>query len=254
LHRAIKGWLTDNDGWLIIFDNLETDDTLIRPYLPDNINGHYIITTRNARIDIEKHIDLGVFNLDEEALPFLRRRFSKDDELKMENYNVITGSNDFEKQAPILAERLGFLPLALEQAAAYITIVKITITDYLKKLEEKGLKPLSKEDTKPTDYKSIVTATWEVSRTKLKKETQWLFNLCAYMAPDRIPMSFFYEMREKLPPELNDLRKKFEDDKDEVTTDLRHCSLASGDAYYINIHRLVQEVVRESHERRNIES
>jgi hypothetical protein len=64
-------------------------------------------------------------------------------------------------------------------------------------------------------------------------------------------MSFFYEMREKLPPELDDLRKKLEDDKDKLSLDLRHYSLASGDAYYLNVHRLVQEVVRESHDVQN---
>ena len=248
LQKTIKSWLSEHEGWLLIFDNLETDETIIKPYLPQSINGHYIITTRNTHIGIEKgkQVNLGVFNIDE-AVEFFKKSFSKDSELKMEHYSF-TGCNDFEEQVPILAKRLGLLPLALEQAAAYIRTVRKTITDYLSKLDEVGLESFKNERgyATPTNYKSIVTATWKVSFDKLREEEQQLFNLCAYMAPDKIPVNFFVEMKHKLPEELKVLKEKLTRDSAELTTEFRHYSLATGDAYKINIHRLVQEVVRES--------
>ena len=251
LQFAIKNWLSENEGWLFIFDNLETNDKIIQPYLPTNINGHFIITTRNTHINIGKPLDLSVFALDE-AIDFLKRRFSNDDECKMENYKF----DDFSEKAIELAKRLGLLPLALEQAAAYVCTVRKTITDYLKQLDDVGLEPFKNENgySTPTNYKSIVTATWKISFSKLREEERQLFNLCAYMAPNKIPLSFFTEMRHKLPEELNGLKKALEKDGGaELATELRHYSLASGDAYYIDIHRLVQEVVRESHEVSSLE-
>jgi len=47
LQGAIKAWLSDNNEWLLIFDNLESADT-ITPYLPAMINGKIVITTRNG--------------------------------------------------------------------------------------------------------------------------------------------------------------------------------------------------------------
>jgi len=249
LQSAIRNWLSEHEGWLLIFDNVEADNTIIQLYLPTNINGHYIITTRDIHINIGKPLHLNVFSL-ADATDFLKRRFSDDDDLKMENYNF-TGCNDFLEKASELVKRLGLLPLALEQAGAYISNVRLTITDYLKKLDSVGLEPFKNEAgwAIPTDYKSIVTATWKVSFDKLSEEEKQLFYLCAYMSPNRIPISFFVEMRYKLPEELNGLRNVLEKDSTELTTGLRHYSLASGDAYYIDIHRLVQEVVRESHDK-----
>jgi hypothetical protein len=66
------------------------------------------------------------------------------------------------------------------------------------------------------------------------------------MAPDKIPVSFFEEMREKLPsPIKEDMAKKAS--RNRIVSELRTYSLTSGDAKYINVHRLVQEVVRKSH-------
>jgi hypothetical protein len=68
------------------------------------------------------------------------------------------------------------------------------------------------------------------------------------MAPDKIPVSFFREMRHKLPSPLReDLDEEVGSNR--VVTELRTYSLTSGSAEYINVHRLVQEVVRKSHER-----
>ena len=241
LQRAIKTWLSDNHYWLLIFDNLESYDT-IKPYLPQKINGRIIITSRNTRIGYGETLELEVFDLDE-SVNFLRRRLSENDEIQMEKYEF----DDFDVQAPILAERLGYLPLALEQAAAYIREVKLTIADYIKKLDRNGLDVFRDDKSTAEFYTKAVHTTWAISFKNLEKSAQYLMNLCAYMAPDRIPVNFFVEMRDRLP---SPLKEDLSDDdvKDRIVNGLRIFSLASGDAYAINIHRLVQEVVRKSHE------
>lgn len=241
LQKSIKTWLSDNKDWLLILDNLDSYD-VVKSYLPVKINGRLIITTRNTRIDIGQQIDIGVFD-HEEALMFLRKRLSKDEKLKMEKYQ----HSEFDEQAPVLAKRLGYFPLALEQAAAYIKEVKCSITKYLELLGESGLMAFEEKYAAPEYYESIVNSTWQISFKAIAVEgARQLLNLCAYMAPDRIPVSFFVEMREMLPSPLKeDLADLI--GKNRVVTELRIYSLTSGDDEYINVHRLVQEVVRKSH-------
>jgi len=241
LQGIVRAWLSDNQYWLLIFDNLESYDT-IKPYLPQKINGRIIITSRNTRIGYGEALELEVFDLDE-AVKFIKRRLSENDSLKMEKYKF----DDFNEQAPILAKRLGYLPLALEQAAAFIAEVKLTIADYIMKLDRNGLVVFDDEKSKAEFYTKAVHTTWAISFKNLELSAQYLMNLCAYMAPDKIPVSFFVEMRDKLPSPLKDDLAD-DDIKDRIVNGLRIFSLATGDAYFINIHRLVQEVVRKSHE------
>jgi hypothetical protein len=166
----------------------------------------------------------------------------------MENYKF----DDFEEYAPKLAVRLGHLPLALEQAAAYLKKMKYRISDYLNLLGQSSVDAFTDEDAKAMYYESIVNDTWKISFDALSTSAQYVMNLCAYMAPDRIPVTFFVEMREKLPSPLReDLSTAQKTNR--VFGDLKTYSLAKGDAYFINIHRLVQEVTRKSHEDNNDE-
>ena len=247
LQWAIKTWLTNNKDWLLIFDNLETAGT-ITPYLPGKINGRMIVTTRNTEIDLGVQVALGVFDADE-ALRFLQRRFSNDDSINMEHYPF----DDFTEQAPKLTARLGNLPLALEQAAAYIKKMKCRIADYIKLLGESSVEAFEDEDATALYYEKIVSDTWSISFEALSTSAQYMMNLCAYMAPDKIPVAFFVEMREKLPSPLReDLATELKTNR--VFGDLRTYSLADGNAYFINIHRLVQEVVRKSHGVNSVEN
>jgi tetratricopeptide (TPR) repeat protein len=249
LQQAVKTWLSENIEWLLIFDKLESVDT-INPYLPNMINGRMIITTRNTRIDLGSQIALGVFDTDE-ALLFLKRRLSNNEKLELDFYN--NNDNDFDTEAPNLITRLGFLPLALEQAAAYIKEGKCTIIKYLKLLSESGLSAFEEKYAVPehyeksNDFEKIVTATWNISFKSIPYEgSRQLLNLCAYMAPYRIPVAFFARMREKLPSPIKEDMAE-ERTKINIVGALRVYSLTTGDADYINVHRLVQEVVRKTH-------
>jgi len=244
LQWAVKVWLAENSNWLLIFDNLESID-VVKPYLPQKNTGRIIITSRNANIDFGISLELGVFSLDESLL-FLRKRFSNDDDFKMENYKF----DDFEEYAPKLAVRLGHLPLALEQAAAYIKKVKYRISDYLDLLGESSVEAFLDEDAEALYYENIVNDTWKISFEALEISAKCIMNLCAYMAPDRIPVAFFVEMRDKLPSPLRE-ELATNQKTNRVFCDIKNYSLANGDAYFINIHRLVQEVTRKSHEDNN---
>ena len=235
LQRAIKAWLSENRGWLVILDNLENVDTIL-PYLPDKINGQILITTRNTRLDYGTPFLLNVFDLNE-ALIFMKKRLSNTNECKMEYYKY----KDFSEKSTVLIKRLGYLPLALEQAAAYIKEVRCSISDYLELLNQSSVDAFSDKYASPEYYTSIVTSTWNISFAALEDSSQQLLNLCAYMGADNIPVNFCRNEGSASGSPKNALSKQLTLNR--VVTGLRTYSLASGTVEYINIHRLVREVI-----------
>ena len=227
IRETVLTWMDTHDKWLFIYDNLDSiaDDT---PWWPKNNRGNILITTRNQRISIGKGIDIAVFT-EEEAVSFLEKR---------------TGICNDPQNATLLSNRLGHLPLALEQAAAYIRNT-ITFPEYLKLLDEHGLTVLEEVDG-VVDYTEPVTATWEISFEKISMGgAKQLLYLCAYIASEDITANLFIQNIEFLPSPL------CEDLSDDLTAikvwkELTRYSLLQRqeDTQSYSIHRLLQEVVR----------
>jgi len=59
MNDAVRRWLAENGGWLLIFDNaVEADD--VRGYVPQSGDGHVLITSRNPgwqEISVERRIE-----------------------------------------------------------------------------------------------------------------------------------------------------------------------------------------------------
>ena len=229
LSEIIRNWMQKSSNWLIIFDNLEIEANIAK-YIPTNpINGHILVTTRNTQIASSPSIDLSVFTHDE-AIDFLKLRLANS------SFNYT--------EACVLAKRLGYLPLALEQAAAYIPITQISIHEYLELIDSYGLKMLDSKYTKPINYTNTISTTIQNSIMHLSDGAQQLLNLIAYMAPDDIPIQLFIESKEKLPEPL---RINNQSEIIQLLAELRKSSLISGDVDNISIHRLTQEAIRQSH-------
>jgi len=135
--NAVKSWFDQHTRFLFIFDKVE-DLGLLSGCLPRN-SGHVLITTRNALSPVGKSLDLNVF-LPEEATAFLKERL---------------GRNEGE-DALKLAERLGYLPLALDQAAAYILANRCNCAQYLELLADHGLKTFDQRGAKVYGYGNTI--------------------------------------------------------------------------------------------------
>jgi tetratricopeptide (TPR) repeat protein len=223
---AIKGWFEVNTGWLLIFDNaIQPQD--IEGYLPRGGDGHIIITSRNPNWGrVAGSIEIKVFNLTE-SVQFLKKRTNQDDEAKE------------------LAKALGCLPLALEQAGAYIAEKAISLQDYIERFRKHQAKILEKG--KPDGYPVEVAAAWDVSFKAVQEKSEVaadLFRLCSFLAPENIPRDLFSEGSKYLP---DFLASAVRDDLkfDDIISDLRSYSLINADSENISIHGLVQLVTRD---------
>lgn len=230
LRGAFLSWFERNEHWLLIFDNVDDFDAVV-PFLPKNDRGNVLITTRLQRVTIGEKVDIAVFDEDE-AVAFLLHRAGKED----------------SSGAAELAERLGYLPLALEQAAAYMANKKkMTFADYLALLDQYGLR-VFEHNEEITDYKLPVTATWQISLEKIEMDSaRQLLNIIAYFACERIPLSLFIKHAGCLPEPL---RSEIQDRllRDDIVDELTRYSLvksedtADGDSE-LSLHRLLQEVI-----------
>lgn len=228
---AVKKWLESHSGWLLIFDNVEHPDH-VAPYLPQIRKGHAIITSRHPIWDryVASVLTVNIFE-PEESAKFLFKR---------------TGLDEKDAAAELAIE-LGQFPLALEQSGAYICENGISIADYLEKFKKNRLALLGMSEP-VTEYDKIISTTWEISFKKVLdiEGALDLLNLCAYLAPDEIPLSLIKKTGEE--DELNEILNKITKEEmafeKAVTALCRYSICEKQDNGTLSFHRLVQEVVR----------
>ncbi|GAB2999825.1 FxSxx-COOH system tetratricopeptide repeat protein [Saccharothrix stipae] len=182
---AVMTGLRGRRRWLLVFDNAEDVDAL-RPYLPSG-DGRVLITTRrNGFRSLGPVLDVDVLNR-AESVALLRRR-------------VPEMADD---AADALAAWLGDLPLALEQASAYLETTELPVGAYLDLLRTRSVEMIGRGRVAGRG-KTLATL-WDLSLTALK-EQDWaavqLLDLLAWMAPEPVPLDLFTAHPEVLPEPL----------------------------------------------------
>jgi len=227
--RAVKSWLEHNSGWLLIFDNAQ-DTNEMGDYLPQAGSGHIIITSCNPGWSkIAKLLPVKVFDRTE-SIDFLCRRTGQDD----------------KEAADMLAKELGDLPLALEQAGAYIEETTMSLTAYCE-LFQSHRQELWGEELPPMGYPQAVGATWSLAMDRVGEESPeaaYLLNLCSYLAPDDIPIELLRNGKEHIPEPL---ASAVADQliMNRAVRGLSRYSLIESKDENLSVHRLVQAVVRD---------
>jgi len=230
--KAVRHWLDHHTGWLLIFDNASQAQDLL-PYLPQAPTGHVIITSRHPHWKgVANPLRVPVWPR-EESVAFLMRRTGAQSEAMA------------VAEAAAVAEELGDLPLALEQASAYVEATGISWADYLD-LFRQYRQDLLKEH-QPLAYDATVATTWEISLQKVKAEAPAavdLLKLCAFLAPDEIPRRLLIEGRKHLPEALaQTLAQPLVMNK--AIASLVRYSLIEATNETLSLHRLVQAVTRD---------
>ena len=218
--------------WLLIFDNA-ADMASVAAFLPPAGPGRVLITSQNPNWPGQV-LDVPVLDPDV-AAGFLVSR---------------TGDPD-RQAARDLADVLGGLPLALEQAAAYMQAVGDTLAGYLALFRQRRAEMLARGE--PTGYSKTVASTWALAFDRLQQTAPGavgLLRLLAFCAPEAIPLRLLLQPRPELAGRLGDevapvLAPLLEDPlaAGDAIAALRRYSLvtpAAGGS--VSVHRLVQAV------------
>ncbi|KAI4121535.1 MAG: hypothetical protein LQ347_006820 [Umbilicaria vellea] len=112
--KTIGSW---HIPWLVVFDNYDQPDQFdnITAYLPQGESGAFLFTSRHTDSDRLGVVIKVTQMAEEEGLELLLSQ----SKLKRSDSNVVEGKK--------LIQRLGYLPLAIDQAGAYISARKLPL-------------------------------------------------------------------------------------------------------------------------------
>lgn len=216
--------------WLLIFDAAESPEA-VRKFFPSNGPGEIMVTSRNpAWAGVARPLEVSVFRR-AESKELLRRR----------------GPDISDEDADRIADKLGDLPLAIEQAAAWRAETGMPVREYLRLFEEKVSEIF--DSSAPLDYEVSVAAAWNVSFDELRRRNpaaHQILLICSFFSPDPITRDLFTGVRgASISPEL-DVALRDPIQLARAIRDINRYGLAKIDHgnNTIQLHRLVQFVLR----------
>jgi tetratricopeptide (TPR) repeat protein len=227
---GVVRWLARHDRWLLVIDNLDGEAVeLVDRRLPSELPGHLLITSRHPLPG--SHLALEPLPL-EAATDVLLRRVPHPD----------------VAMAREVAARLDCLPLALEQASAYLEQTGEELATYAELLETNLARLL--DEGKVANHPGSVVTTWDLSLQRIEERSAAsadLLRLCAFLSPEAIPLSLLEQAAGALPAESG-LAAVIGDrvGLNQLISVLLDYSLLSREGDRLTLQRLVQVVVRDS--------
>jgi len=146
--------------WLLVFDNAP-DRVSVAPFVPPAGRGRVLITSRDQIWPPAQAVEVPVLD------PQVAAEF------------LVNRTGDPDRQAALeLAVELGGLPLALEQAAAYIQATASSLAGYLASFREHRDELLARGE--PTGYDKTVATTWSLALRQLEESAPSAAGLCCW--------------------------------------------------------------------------
>jgi tetratricopeptide (TPR) repeat protein len=223
---AVLGELRRRDRWLLVFDNAQDPEDL-EAWLPGG-TGHVLVTSRAPRwAEVAVPVEVDVLDRSE-SMALLRDR--------------VPGLP--EADADQMAGAVGDLPLALAQAAAYLTETRMPAGQYAGLLGTRAAQLMG--EGRPPSYPRPLAAVTVLALDRLRGQdlaAAELAGVCAFLAPEPVPPDWFPAAA--LSPVLagsavDPLAWR------QVLASLGRSALARVDATGLVMHRLTQAIIRGS--------
>lgn len=214
--------------WLLIYDNANEPEDIARLMPP--AGGHVILTSRNPTwSEVWDPIEVDVFDRPE-SIELVRKRSES------------VSAEDADR----LADRLGDLPLALDQAASCQAATGMGVAEFLAELDQ-HVRELS--GARPPSYRTTIAALVRLALRRLRVDAPAvaeLLEMFAYLGAEPISGGLLRRGRDaRVSPALaRALRDQVAWDR--TIRDLRRFGLAKVDPdQWIQVHRLFQGVLRD---------
>lgn len=241
---SVKHWLNNNEEWLLIFDNV-VDLSMIGDFIPQVGKGHVLLTTSDqvAGDDVDYQIKLDKMEPEESALFLLRRARI----LSMDASPDITSVPNLDA-AKAISKALDHLPLALDQAGAYIEETQCSLTAYLNLYKTQHTALLGRRGRLAIRYRKTVSTTWSLSFQRVERANPAaadLLRFFAFLHADGIPEEIVIACSQDLGPTLQGLNNPLV--LNQAIEELLKYSLVHryADNQTLGIHRLVQTVLKD---------
>jgi tetratricopeptide (TPR) repeat protein len=245
LVQAVKTWLQTHREWLLILDNAD-DLALIPEFLPPVLGGHLLLTTRASALGRLAHrIEIDTLSPEQGALLILRRAG-----ILAPDGTLAQASVRDRELAIQISQELGGLPLALDQAGAYLEETGASLSDYQQAYLQHRVELLKQRRGLVADHPEPVATTWALAFGYVEESSLAaadLLRLCAYLAPEAIPEEVITQGAVHLGPSLESVAGDAFLLGNAIEA-LRSYSLISRDPsrHILSVHRLVQAVLRDA--------
>ena len=242
---AVNKWFITHDGWLLIVDNAD-DLAMVEDFLPRGGKGHLLLTTRAHAVGSLAN-DIEVEKLDSQKGMLLLLRRAKVLALDA----PLTRASDADRTAAAaIVQKMDGLPLALDQAGAFIEETQSSVTDYLDRYRKRQDLLLQRRGGIGKDHPEPVATTWTLSFERVKQLDPLaaeLLRCCAFLAPDAIPEQMIIDGASQLGTLLQPVAENALL-LDEALGTLLRFSLVQRkrDEHTFSIHRLVQAILKGS--------
>jgi tetratricopeptide (TPR) repeat protein/transcriptional regulator with XRE-family HTH domain len=242
---AVKGWCGHQTSWLLILDNADELSSLAE-FLPTLVRGHIVVTTRTQALGRLAHgIEIGTLDSETAAL-LLQRRAG----LLAVDAPLAKTDETNRTAALQIAEELGYLPLAIDQAGAYLEETQCGLQQYLDLYRSRRTDLLCRRGGVVQDHPDSVATTWSLSFAAIQHRSALaadLLRLCAVLHPDGIPEELFLQAAAQLGPVLSTLEMDPLQFNQAVAVIQGYSLLRrSSREHMLSIHRLVQVVLQDT--------
>lgn len=241
LLAAFTRWLASRRDWLLILDNLE-EEALAQRLLPPTWQGALLLTTRRQALGpLAQPLEVDQLTSEEGVLLLLQRA-------RLLGPTQEPLPPEEEALVQVLVAELGGLPLALDQAGAYLEETRCRIADYVQLYRHAPLRLLGERSTAQM-HPASVARTFGLAYERLERHNAGaaaLVQIYAYLAPEAIPEDLIKAGTEHLGQEVERLvadpfayQAAF---KALLSSGLLRRQTQAGT---VMMHRLVQAVLRE---------
>ena len=224
--QAVLGELRQRDRWLLVLDNASgpQDATGVLP----GGAGHVLITSRaQGWAEVAVPVEVDVLARAESVAMLVNR---------------VPGLT--EAEAGLVAQALGDLPLALAQAAGYMTGTGTPAAEYLDLLAARAGQILDR--AQPPTHRESLAAVTQLAFDRLREEDPAAADtvaVCAFLAPEPVPATWFPRAAAQLPAPLATAAADPVAWR-EALARIRQQALARLDQHGLLMHRLTQAIVR----------
>ncbi|MEP0909762.1 FxSxx-COOH system tetratricopeptide repeat protein [Leptolyngbya sp. GB1-A1] len=240
--EAVKRWFANHKDWLLIFDNADRPE-LLQKFRPQNPQGCILVTSRAPVLDA-----VGIA----EVKQVLKLSRQESIALLMKRTGQEQGTDAERTAAAQLAAEFDDLPLALEQAGAFIRERQIRIQDYWTSYQQQRFKLLEQHPA-GVNYPASVTTTWAINFQAIQETApaaadvlQW----SALLSADAIPYELLVKGAKHLGDRVQNALAEAETDPLQLANLLNSLACYSliklePAAQSYSIHRMVQAVLRQ---------
>lgn len=210
---AVREWLnrSGNTDWLLVFDNVDDLETFrVSDFFPNSLSGYVILTSRRPECSrLGEGWELHTME-EQESITLLSQSYARDirkvdDGMYCSNVAIyrhrdgqalLTDGIDYDEAGRIV-EKLGYLPLAIDQAGAYLRTLSKPLHAFLPLFHANFKTALNKKPPSSVwqyGERTVVT-TWEISFEAVEKKdpkAAKLLLLCSFLFNKDINTEFLF--------------------------------------------------------------